>query len=290
MKYTLKNGKIAAVLDSMGAELRSLKAADGTEYLWQGDEKYWTGQAPNLFPIVGRLTQGKYTYKGKTYDMTIHGFARHSEFAIAEKSADKIVFVMNENAETLKCYPFKFRFSVTYTLKDDTLYTEYGVTNTGGGELIASAGGHPGFNVPLGGEGKFDDWYLEFEPKSDAKEIVLTAACFITDDTKLFKLKDGKLPLKHGLFDNDAIVLADMPKTVTLKSNASKRIVTVSYPDMKYLGLWHKPKSDAPYVCIEPWASLPSYDGVIDDFDTKRDMVKLRPGESYKAGFLISAK
>jgi len=287
MEYTLKNSKVTAVIAGMGAELRSLKSADGTEYLWQGDTKYWKDRAPNLFPIVGRLTQGKYTYKGKTYEMTIHGFARNSEFEVIETGNDRIVFVLNENAETFKCYPFKFRFTVTYTLTGDTLYTEYGVTNTGDSELIASAGGHPGFNVPFGGEGKFEDWYLEFEPKRDAKEIILSAACFITDDTKPFKLQDGRLPLKHSLFDNDAIVLADMPETVTLKSDISKRAVKVGYPGMKYLGLWHKPKTDAPYICIEPWASLPSYDGVVCDFDTKRDMAKIKPNETYSVGYSI---
>ena len=43
----------------------SITAADGTEYLWNGDPAYWTGRAPNLFPYVGRLTNDRYAYGGE---------------------------------------------------------------------------------------------------------------------------------------------------------------------------------------------------------------------------------
>ena len=286
--FTLKNNEVTAEFDALGAELRSLKTADGTEYLWQGDAAYWNGRAPNLFPIVGRLTEGGYTYRGQTFEMNLHGFARKSAFVVVEKSAKKIVFALTENEATLKSYPFPFLFTVTYKLTGGTLETVYGVENTGIGELLSTVGGHPGFFVPVGGEGDFTDWYLQFEPKHGATALVMSSACFVTDKTEPFPLPDGRLPLSHGLFDDDAIVLKDMPETVTLKSDKSKRSVTVKYAGMKYLGLWHKPKSDAPYICIEPWASVPSDDGVTDDLETKRDMVRLKPGERYERGFSIT--
>ena len=57
--------------------------------------------------------------------------------------------------------------------------------------------------------------------------------------------------------------------------------VTVSYPQMPYLGLWHRPKSDAPYVCIEPWCSLPSGTEVTV-FEQKQDLLSLAPGHLYR--------
>ena len=56
MYYTLKNDKISLSVDTLGAQMISLKSADGVEYLWQGDPQYWGDQAPNLFPFIGRLT------------------------------------------------------------------------------------------------------------------------------------------------------------------------------------------------------------------------------------------
>ena len=64
--------------------------------------------------------------------------------------------------------------------------------------------------------------------------------------------------------------------------------MTVSYPDMRYLGIWHKPKSDAPYVCIEPWTSLPSVDGEVDDLETKADMETLESMEIYRNEWSIT--
>ena len=297
MTYTIKNDKLTVEIDALGAELKSIKAADGTEYLWQGDPKYWAGRAYNLFPIVGRLTDGKYTYKGRTYEMNLHGFARKSVFAVTEQAPASVTFELRENGETLKAYPFPFRFTVAYALGGDTLDTKYRVENTGAEEMVFAVGGHPGFNVPLGGDGKFEDWYLQFSTGKDAEEIVMSPACYVTRETRPFKLecvhnlKCGRcLDLKHELFDNDAIILANMAKAVTLKSDKSKRGVTVKYPGMKYLGIWHKPSSDAPYVCIEPWASLPAYDGEVDALETKRDMTRLRPGGTYQNGFSITVK
>ncbi|MDR3318430.1 MAG: aldose 1-epimerase family protein [Clostridiales bacterium] len=293
MIHTVKNDKLAVEIDEYGAELQSVRTADGAEYLWQGGPAYWTGRAPNLFPIVGRLTDGGYTYKGKTYFMGTHGFARKSAFWLVSKtvSRDKtktaIVFELSDNDETQKEYPFEFVYRVTYVLDGNSLETVYEVLNAGRGELIFALGGHPGFNVPSGG-GNFEDFYLEFSDVKTPREIVLSPACFITGETRPFELRGGKiLDLKHGLFDNDAIVLIDAAKSVTLKSDKSARSVTVSYPGMKYLGLWHKPHSDAPYVCIEPWTSLPSYDKAADDLETKRDMIRLAPGKTYANGFTV---
>ena len=88
------------------------------------------------------------------------------------------------------------------------------------------------------------------------------------------------MALKHSLFDIDAIFMSNMAKSVTLKSDLSERSVRLEYSDMSYLGIWHKPQSDAPYVCIEPWCGLPSFDGKIDDLSTKNDMFRLERGSS----------
>ena len=60
-------------------------------------------------------------------------------------------------------------------------------------------------------------------------------------------------------------MLTDMAKAVTLCSEKGTRSVRVSYPQMNFLGIWHMPFTDAPYVCIEPWSALPSRKGRIED-------------------------
>jgi galactose mutarotase-like enzyme len=57
---------------------------------------------------------------------------------------------------------------------------------------------------------------------------------------------------------------------------------------MKFVGLWHAPKTEAPYMCIEPWTSVPALDNVVDDFETKLEMNRLAPGASYTNSFSIT--
>ena len=83
MVYFIKNDFMRVGIDKLGAEIVSIATLGEEiekEYIWQGDEKYWMGHAPVMFPICGRLYNGEYTYLGKTYTLPNHGFARKSEF------------------------------------------------------------------------------------------------------------------------------------------------------------------------------------------------------------------
>ena len=143
-------------------------------------------------------------------------------------------------------------------------------------------GGHPGFRVPLT-EGKhFEDYCLRFAEPCSPKRVGFTPDCFVTGENTEYTLSNGTdIPLRHDLFDDDAIVLRDMAREVTLCSD-DMRAVTVRYPQMRYLGIWHMPKTDAPYVCIEPWLSLPAHAGRKAVLEEQEDLVALAPGETYR--------
>ena len=81
-----------------------------------------------------------------------------------------------------------------------------------------------------------------------------------------------------------------MAHSVTLEAPCGGRSVTVSYPDMAYLGIWHWPKSDAPYVCIEPWTSLPARHGQRTVFERQEDLIRLDAGKTYRNSWLISIR
>ena len=87
MNITLKKGNVEAVARSLGGELISYKK-NGKEYVWTGDEKYWPGRAPALFPFVSSLVDGKTKIEGKEcYIPTRHGFIRQSELSLIESSS-----------------------------------------------------------------------------------------------------------------------------------------------------------------------------------------------------------
>lgn len=280
MEHVISNGIISLTVNEQGAEMMSAKK-DGAEYLWQGDSTYWSGRAYHLFPICGRLTDGKYTYKGKTYEMTLHGFVKLSLFSLTEKTDSSLTFSLKSNGETKKMYPFDFEYTVKYTLDKNRINVATTVQNTGNEKMIFTLGEHPGFNVPLNGDGDFSDWYIEFNEPCAPNALVFDG-CYMSDKTVPFNLINNGFALSHSLFDNDAIFLSDASKSVTLKSKKSLRSVTVNYPNMKYVGFWHTPKTEAPFVCIEPWIGVPAYNGIIDDFETKRDMLELSENNIYQ--------
>lgn len=290
MKHILENDQLRVEIDEHGAQIMSIfEKTTSTEYLWQGDPTYWNGRAPLLFPICGRLIEGRFTYKGQSYDMILHGFIRNVDLTVSAKTETSISLTYSDNELTRAQYPFAFRYTVTYTLCGNTLDHKFLVENTGDDVLPFGIGGHPGFNIPLEEGTVFTDYYIEFADVKPARKLILTETCFMTDETEPFPLENGKIyRLHHDMFDNDAIFLRDMASSVTLKSDKTTRAVTVSYTNMPYLGLWHKPKTEAPYMCIEPWNGLPADDGIVDDMATKKYMNRLDPGKSAEFGMAIT--
>ena len=291
MLHTIENGKLTVTASEMGAELQSIRAADGTEYLWQGDARSWGDRALNLFPYVARLWQGKYILDGETHSMAIHGFAPYSRFVCCEKSAQRMVFELRESEETYAQYPRKFILRIAYELSGNTLYVAYEVASRDERTMYFGLGGHPGFNVPLESGMRFEDYRLRFEECCQPVRVGFDGNCFVNGEDSAFALEDGAvLPLRHELFDDDAIVLEDMARTVTLEAPGAARSVTVSFPDMPYLGVWHWPKKDAPYVCIEPWVSLPSRQGETAVLEEQADLIRLEPGKTYVNTWTITVR
>ena len=188
-------------------------------------------------------------------------------------------------------YPFNFSLSVTFSLNNNALSVKYEVKNTDSDTLIFSVGGHPAFNVPLDKGCKFEDCYVEFNKRCEAVRVDFSPTCFLTHNDKPYA-ENGfqRIDLRHDLFDDDAIFLYNVPKEITLASAKTARSVTMSFDGMKYIGLWHAVKTDAPYVCIEPWTSIPATDGIVDDLSTKEEMIHLPAGYTYKNGYTVKIK
>ena len=217
MLYTIQNEELSVAICDKGAMLWSVKDKDGVEYLWQGDKQYWDDKAPNLFPYIARLTNGKYTFQDNTYEMDIHGFAKDMIFKAEQISDSHIVFSITHTEETYVQYPFQFCFSIIYKLEGCKLSTTYYVRNDDEKTMYFGVGGHPGFNVPFEKTTCFENYYLEFDSVRDVKRVGFSEDCFVTGELEEFSLEDGvRLPLSHDMFDDDAIVLTDMASSVIL--------------------------------------------------------------------------
>ena len=282
MELTIQNGQLSLTVDTLGAQLLHLRAGD-TEYLWQGDPKYWAGRAPNLFPFIGRLTNNSYRLGDTVYPMGCHGFAAKCEFVPVETGPELLVLELTDTEETRKMYPFAFSFRVGYRLVGSRAEISYRVENRGSGPMPFGIGGHPGFRVPLNEGESFEDYAIFFSQPCEPDRVGFTPTVYLSGVDQRYPLDEGvRLDLHHGLFDEDAIILKNMDREVTLRSKKSGRGVRVTFPQMPYLGFWHRPKTDAPYVCIEPWSSLPARQDVVEDFFCKSDMIRLEAAGIYE--------
>ena len=281
--HTIQNEFLKVAVAAKGAELMSIVAADGTEYVWQGDPKYWADRSPNIFPSVGRLTGGKYLLDGNYYELGCHGFAAKSNFEVVKAEPTYLELCLTNNEATMAVYPRKFAFTIAYSLDGNKLDILFKIENRDSKELPFGLGGHPGFCVPLAEGKKFEDYQLRFSEKCKPEKYLVTPQYFFSGETVPFPLKDDvAIPLEHSLFDEDAIVLRNAAREVTLVAPGDSHSVTVTYPGMRYIGFWHKPHSDAPYVCIEPWCSLASFQDVPAIFEEREDLLRLAPGEIHE--------
>ena len=287
-KYIIRNEHLEVRIDAKGAQMTSIKDQNGNEYLWQGNPMYWEEQAPNLFPYIARMTEGKYILDGKTYEMDIHGFAKDTVFEVNQISESEIIFSITDTEKTYKQYPYKFTFDVIYRVLGTNLQVLYRVKNLDEKEMYFGVGAHPGFNVPFEENTEFEDYYLEFETGVDVQRVEFSDDCFVLGQNPYELAEKKYIHLRHDLFDEDAIVLHGMSNKVTLTSAKTKKAIQVSYPRMDYLGFWHWPKTDAPYVCIEPWSSLPSRKGIVEDLATQPGLMKLKPMEEHVNPVIIS--
>ncbi len=256
MEYKLENEMLKATINADGAELTSLKDTEtDLEYIWQADSSIWARHAPILFPIVGKLKDNTYTYSGKNYVLSQHGFARDLVFSCFYKDKQKIILMLDASDATREIFPFDFVLLVSYTLNEKTLSITYQVENKDKVMMPFSIGAHPAFNCPLSAGESREDYYLEFE-KEETLETYLLEAGLFSGETELLYESTTVLPLKQEIFAKDALVFKNLRSDfVTLKSRKKPFAIKVTIKGFPFLGIWSKSEASR-FVCIEPWYGL----------------------------------
>lgn len=251
--FQISSDKVTIQVDSLGAELKSLKSLpDGREYMWQGDPAYWGRTSPVLFPIVGGLKDGRYRVNGSEYAMEQHGFARDMEFRLKSQVASEIWFFLESNEETLQKYPYPFLLEIGYEITERTVVVKWRVCNQAKEPIWFSIGGHPAFLCPIDPGTDQTQYRLVFDEK---KELV--SSCIegglLGPKKKTYALRDGILPVTEDLFDDDALIIeGEQAHSVALARPNGRPYLTVDF-DAPLFGIWSPPKKRAPFICIEPW-------------------------------------
>lgn len=274
---TLTSGGLTAEIARLGAELVSLTDADGHQLMSDGDPAYWTGRAPILFPIVGRLNGDRYTLDGQSYALPQHGFARRTEFAIAEQGDSHARLRLTDSPVTREAYPFPFVLEMDFVLEGTSLAITATITNPGQEPLPASFGYHPAFAWPLPFGATREDHRIVFETVEPADICAITPEGLI--DGRLPSPIVGKtLALSDALFADGALIWDRLDSRSVRYGAPTGPALEVDFPDTEWLGIWTKP--GAAFVCIEPWAGMADAVDYKGDFRARPGVFEIAPGES----------
>ncbi|GCF94838.1 aldose 1-epimerase [Enterococcus florum] len=240
-----------------GAELKSLQSvAAKQEYIWQADPAIWERSAPFLFPNVGRLKENTYFYQNKKYHLGQHGFLRDQDFQLVEHTENQAVLQFESTEETQKNYPFTFRTTVTYTLRDNTLVVAFTVKNLGDKKMYFSYGNHAGFCAPINPDLTFEDYAIELLPHQRRKRIRLTKEKQSDLEHPLLE-ESNRIALTHEKFKKDALIYQTEGETqIRLYSDKDPRQLIVSYEGFSYVGIWSPYPTTGDFVCIQPWCGI----------------------------------
>ncbi len=286
MLYTIKSDKLSVTVDTFGAQVMSIKSADGFEYLWQGGE-WWPDRCPVLFPTCGNCPTRKYTYRGKEYKLPIHGIAMYREFTLEQKSDTRLVFVLRSDNDTLAQYPFDFEFCVEVYVDGNELFVNLLPTNTGDKTLPYMAGWHPGFN--LRGDYAIGEYAVDFGTYESLDWYPIPPGGPVAFASKPHALDGGKYYLnEEEIYYNDTMIFENYPKTLALLDGTGEPWIKMEVSDnLKFFCIWKEASAEARFVCLEPWSNIFNSDGSTEDFEKKK-MQSLAPGESGKYSYRVT--
>lgn len=283
MLLTLKNQGYTVTVETLGAELKSYKNEAGKEFVWDSNPDFWPRSAPLLFPSIGNLRNGKTMINGKEYEIPKHGFARDMDMDYELEGENKVTLSCQYDEDTLKCYPFRFRFQQTYELEGSALHTTYVISNEDDKDMYYHLGAHPGFMCPLEEGESFSDYILKFpyEETCDSPIYDLENMQFDPANTKRHLDHSDTIKLDYSLFDIDAIVFSHMKsKSVKLINPATGKGIQMDYPDFATIAFWSPSNVQAPFLCLEPWNGAAIFADEDNEFIHKRDIQTLKAGKS----------
>ena len=254
MQATIHNEFLTLTVDTHGAEAVSLKNAAGEEMLWQADPAIWKRHAPILFPWTGKLVDGTFTAKGKTWKGGQHGFARDLEHTLLRAEGDTIQLELRaDDAIKAERFPYDFVLTSTFRLEGKTVQhttTDY--------------------------EFRFD------QPESP---VILDASPNgLLSGKSYYQWKNQQaIPLTDDLFANDSFCMAGLRTgTIGICEKDTGRNITCRVEGYPYSLIWSAPAKPVRFVCIEPWHSLPAAATDPQDWEQRAAAACLAPGESWQ--------
>ena len=287
-EYILENNLLKLKFSNLGAELCSIQSKKTErEFIWQADPNFWNRHSPVLFPIVGKVWNGKYKVDEKEYQLSQHGFARDTEFDWIEQKEDSITFSLTANEKSLTKYPYLFELIISYRLLNQTISVEWIVKNRDNKDIYFQIGAHPAFNY-YNTEQDIKG-YIGFDNIDSVESETLNSEGYLSENKKykiyfdehLFCVNESTFKGKTWVLENSQVQQIDLytPKKVPF--------LRVHF-NSPVLGIWSPDKDNSPFICIEPWYGRCDKENFDGEFKNKDYINRLCVKETFKASYGIS--
>lgn len=279
LDYIIENELLKVTVTSHGAQIKSvIRKCDGVEHMWCGDPSVWKYHSPVLFPYAGRVKDGRIEIRNKVVENApAHGVVRTREHELVEQGSDHVTLALDADEETLKIFPYRFRFLSAFRLNGAAVEHTLTVVNTDNERFSFGIGYHPGFAIPFDDKHCIEDYELRF---SDLESPICLDTPTGLLNGKFYTL--GKniraIDITDGMFDVGSHCMVGLrSKTLGLYEKDSERAVVCTIEDFPNCLIWStegKPR----FVCIEPWHSLPSGETDSYRWEEKAAAATVAPG------------
>ena len=300
-KYILENEYLRVEASAFGAELQSIKdKTTDFEYLWHGDKAYWARRSPILFPIVGKVWNGRMLYQGKEYPLSQHGFARDCKFEAINvldlnrkfnyrfSSFSAMAFLLSSNADTRKIYPFDFDLYVVYQLEGRSVKVHWVVDNKTDGDIYFQIGAHPAFNYRDFDTEAAIQGYMKFNRSGYLSLTRLECGGYAAKERGDFFAQELGVPITKDTFAGDALVFENQLNSVSLCDKQGEPYIELSF-DAPVVGLWSPTKVGyAPFMCIEPWYGRCDDSNFDGSYNNKPYINHLQKEEIFKTSYVMN--
>ncbi len=237
-----------------------------------------------LFPFPNRISDGKYTVNGNTFQLAInqkaennaiHGFVFDKPFKVVESVADDnmAMLLLEYNYDgTIDGYPFLFNLQIQYKLSKEGFKMKTTVVNTGNANLPMGDGWHPYFSLNQ----LVNDHYLEL-PSS--KRILVDNRMIPTGEFQIYDTFNELTIIGDTKLD-DGFLIEGRQKSVTKLRNEFKDITINVWQDSNtdaynYLQIYIPPNRMS--IAIEPMSCS------TNAFNNGKGLTMLNSNEKFEA-------
>lgn len=276
---SLRNDTLAVEIAPLGAELQSVRDAQGRDWLWSGDPAIWAGRSPLLFPVIGKHPGGQVLIDGARYPIRSHGVARTARFQTVAQDAISCTLRLTDDDGTRAAYPFAFILDMSYRLEGASLAMTARVANPGAASMPFCFGYHPAFPWPLP-ESAGLAHRIHLGNGANPGHQRLDAEGLRAPDLHPTAFVNGVLTLDHQLFADDALIIPGGAGSQAWYGADGRPGIALGFADLPQLGIWTKP--NGPFICIEPWHGLTSPADPDEPLDRRAGAILLAPGEERR--------